>query len=157
MVKTCKSRCVSHAAPACAVSCAPEVGATTVRTTSPSTTIMTQKWQAERSVKTAKGSTHAAKVVTGLVAPRPYHDAAYVQAAPLDYVGAAGQSGTAQSGASSSAGTPVTESHAGQLVPKANSVVSLPMKGGYEQTNYCMNAAARHISTAQSIRPDNRL
>ena len=96
---------------------------------------MAQKWQAERSVKT-RGSIHAAKVVTGLVAPRTDHDAASVQAAPLDYVGAAGQSDTAQSSASSSAGTPVTESHAGKLDPKANSVVSLPMKGGYEQTNY---------------------
>ena len=88
---------------------------------------MAQKWQAERSVKAAKGNTHAAKVVTGLVAPRTYHDAAYVQASPFDYVGAAGQSSTAQSSASSSAGTPVTESHAG---PKANSVVSLPIQGG---------------------------
>ena len=100
---------------------------------------MAQKWQAERSVKT-RGSIHAAKVVTGLVAPRTYHDAAYVQAAPLVYVGAAGQSDTAQSSASRSAGTPVTESHAGQLVPKANSVVSLPIQGGYEQTNYQASA-----------------
>ena len=136
MVKTrqrhqrCENRCVALAALACAVSCAPGVGATTVRKTSPSTPITAKKWQAEHSVKAAKGNTYAAKVVTGLVAPRTYHDAAYVQAAPLVYVGAAGQSDTVQSGASRSAGPPVTESHAGQLVPKANSIVSLPIQGG---------------------------